>query len=86
MISEQAHEKLRKLPHIYLEDGTLWPNPCYDPDGFDPRIAASRAAAYTVLMTHPWGANGSERKMRMIRRALKKAIAMADKVQAESNK
>jgi hypothetical protein len=54
-------ESLRRAKRLKLADGTVWPAPDADP--------AVIVQAYYDLLMHPWGANASCQKIRMLRRA-----------------
>jgi len=72
------------VSHITIEDGTVWPLPLGDtyheaawqarygePTKAQLLLLASVADAYQTLVTHPWGTRGSQKKIAMLRRAIK---------------
>jgi hypothetical protein len=70
---EQQKEYLRKLyakaNRLRLSDGTVWPAPIVV-DDFEQqaRVDKECAVVYRTLITHPWGANVSCKKIRELRR------------------
>lgn len=59
-------ELLCKANRLQLPDGTVWPMPNAEPQAI--------VSAYYDLLSHPWGANASCRKIRWLRRAYAAAI------------
>ena len=56
---------------LTLPDGTVWPNP----DADHQFAERDMAHAYAILLSHPWGANISCRKLRWLRRAYQQFYA-----------
>ena len=57
-----------------LPDGTSWPHPDNGDDESDEQdllMLKEMARAYNALVTHPWGANESAKKIRWLRKAYK---------------